>query len=460
MANHHDSLPPQAATQVAPARVAALAEREQQRFAETHPNSAHLHARAKRSMPHGYPMSWFHSLYEHGPIFVERGEGAWFHDVDGHRYLDVNLADMSQFCGFGSPPVAEAVARRAAQGAQFLLPTEDAIWVAEDLARRYGLPQWQFTLSATTANVEAMRLARVATGRSVVLMFDGKYHGHAEEMLFTPSGGGVAPEGMGLDMGLAHRLRIIPFNDVDALAAALSPGDVACVVTEPALTNIGVILPDPEFHTALRQVTRAHGTLLLIDETHTQVCGPGGLTRRWGLMPDLVTLGKSIAGGIPFGAYGMSDDLAAVFARPDADNPQAEIASGGTLFANAVAMAAARAAMSDVLTADAYEHAAELGARLADGIDRVAADVGLPWRAHRLYPRSGYAYTGVLPRNAAEFRAGWRRDIPDLQRVYFANRGVWEAIYSAGPCVGVAHTTQDVDRYLDVLAEFTGELTV
>ncbi|MFT4040818.1 MAG: aminotransferase class III-fold pyridoxal phosphate-dependent enzyme, partial [Thermomicrobiales bacterium] len=416
------------------------------------------HARARKSMPNGFPMSWFKSLYDHGPLFVAEGAGAYFTDLDGHRYLDVNLADMSQFCGFAPPAVTAAVARRAAQGVQFLLPTEDAAWVAEELGRRYGLPQWQFTLSATTANVEAMRLARVATGRAVVVMFDGKYHGHAEEMLFAPDGDGFAPEGIGLDMALTHRLRLIPFNDVAALAAALAPGDVACVVTEPALTNAGVILPEPGFHAALRRLTRDHRALLLIDETHTQVCGPGGLTGRWQLSPDLVTLGKSVAGGIPFGAYGMTDELAGIFAQPDPEDTHAEIASGGTLFGNALSLAAARAAMGEVLTTEAYARTAALGAELADGIERVCAGAGLGWRAHRLYARTGYAHAGALPRNAAEATMGQRRDIVDLQRVYFANRGIWEAIYSAGPCVGVAHTSEDVAFYLQVLGEFVGEL--
>ena len=440
-------------------QVTMLAEREQRHFAETHSQSARLHARAQRSMPHGAAMSWFHSLYDHGPIFAVEGSGAYFSDADGHRYLDMNLADMSLFCGFAPPAVAEAIAQRAARGGQFLLPTEDALWVAEELGRRYGLPQWQFTISATTANVEAMRLARVATGRTVIVMFEGKYHGHAEEMLFAPTSDGVVPEGIGLDLALAHRLRIVPFNDLDALAVALAPNDVAGVVTEPALTNIGVVQPDPGFHTALRQLTRDHGTLLLIDETHTQVCGPGGLTGRWGLTPDLISLGKSVAGGLPFGAYGMSDDLAAVFERPDAADPHAEIASGGTLFANALSMAAARAALGTVLTEEGYERTATLGGLLADGIEAVAAEAGLPWRAHRLYPRSGYAHAGVLPRTAREAKQGQRRDVTDLQRVYFANRGIWEAIYSAGPCVGIAHTSEDIDRYLTVLADFTEELT-
>ncbi len=440
------------------ARIATLTERENQRFAETHPHSLALHARARDSMPHGVPMGWFHDLYTHGPVFAVHGHGAHFTDADGHRYLDFNLADMSLFCGFDPAPVVAAVADRIAQGGQFLLPTEDAIWVAEELGRRYGLPRWQFTLSATTANVEAMRVARVATGRPVVVMFDGRYHGHADEMLFAPGSGGLVAELLGLDPGAARRVRIVPFNDPEALTVALAPGDVACVVTEPALTNIGVVLPAPGFHAALRQVTRHHDTLLVIDETHTQVCGPGGLTRRWGLEPDLLTLGKSAAGGTPFGAYGMTETLAAIFERPDPNDPHAEIATGGTLFANAVSMAAARAALGQVLTEEDYERASSLGARLADGIEAVAQEAGLPWCAHRLFPRSGYAHGGHLPHNAEEARQGFHRDVTDLQRVYFANRGVWEAIYSAGPCVGIAHTDDDVDRYLAVLDEFVDEL--
>ncbi len=441
------------------ARVVSLTERENQRFAKTHPASLALRERARASMPHGYPMSWFNDLNAQGAPFAVSGAGACFTDADGQGYLDFNLADMSLFCGFAPPAVAAAITERAALGWQFLLPTEDAIWVAEELARRYGLPRWQFTLAATTANVEALRLARVATGRPVVVMFDGRYHGHADEMLFAPGGGGLVAELLGLDPGAAHRVRIVPFNDPAALEAALTPGDVACVVTEPAMTNAGVIQPAPGFHAALRRLTRDHGTLLLIDETHTQVCGPGGLTRQWGLEPDLLTLGKSAAGGVPFGAYGMTEALAAVFERPDPDDPHAEIATGGTLFANAMAMAAARAALGTTLDPDAYARTASLGTRLADGIDSVAADAGLPWRAHRLYPRSGFAYDGVLPVDAAEARRGFRRDVMDLQRVYLANRGVWEAIYSAGPCVGIAHTDADVDEYLNVLTGFARDLT-
>lgn len=439
-------------------RVAALTERENRRFAETHPRSRELHERARGSMPHGVPMGWMRDLYAHDPIVAVAGEGASFTDADGHAYLDFNLADMSLFCGFNPPPLTRAVAERVAIGGQFLLPTEDAVWVAEELGRRYGLPRWQFTLSATTSNVEAWRLARLATGRPIVVLFHGKYHGHAEEMLFAAREAGPVPAYAGLDPAAADRVRSVPFNDPDALAAALAPGDVACVATEPALTNCGVVLPDPGFHAALRQTTRAHGTLLLLDETHTQVCGPGGLTARWGLGPDLVVLGKSFAGGVPLGAYGMTPPLAERLERPDPADLHAEFASGGTLFANALAMAAARAVLDQVLTPEAYARAAGLGERLAAGIEAVAAAAGLPWRAHRLYPRSGYAYAGNLPRTAAEYHRDDRRDVTDLRRVYLANRGIWEAIYSAGPCASVAHTAEDVDRYLAVLADLAAEL--
>ena len=439
-------------------RVASLTALENQRFAETHPQSRQLRERARRTMPHGVPMSWMRDLYAHDPIFVATGHGASFTDVDGHTYLDFNLADMSLFCGFTPPPLARAVAERVAAGGQFLLPTEDAIWVAEELGRRYGLPRWQFTLSATVANVEAWRLARLATGRPVVLLFDGCYHGHAEEMLFTSSEHGPMPYYAGIDPAAAHRVRIVPFNDPDALAAALAPGDVACVVTEPALTNCGVVMSEPGYHAELRRLTTTHGALLLLDETHTQVCGPAGLTGRWGLAPDLLVMGKSIAGGIPLGAYGMTDELAARFERPDPGDDHTELASGGTLFANALSMAAARVVLSEVLTEPAYERAAALGAQLADGIEAVAAEAGLPWRTHRLFPRSGYADGGQLPRTAADYARDHRRDVTDLRRVYLANRGIWEAIYSAGPCASIAHTREDIDRYLTVLAELAADL--
>ena len=440
-------------------RVVSLRRREDVLFAERRPRSRVLLERARRSMPNGVPMSWMVELYEHLPIFVASGEGSTFTDVDGHRYFDTNIGDMSTFCGLSPEPVAEAVARQARRGLQYLLPVEDAVWLAEELARRFRLPQWQFTLSATLANVEAIRLCRFVTGRPVVLMFEGKYHGHAEEWLVDSKDGRRVPAYPGVPVSAGAQVRHVPFNDLPALERALQPGDVACVVTEPALTNSGVIQPAPGFHAALRATTRACGTLLIIDEAHTLVCGPGGLTRRFALEPDILTLGKFIAGSVPLGAYGMTAELAERFTRPDPANPRTTFASGGTLFANALSMVAARAAFEHVLTDDAYARTADLGARLADGIEERCRRHGLPWRAHRLFARSGYCYGPDLPRNAADYHAVMRPDLAHLMRVYFANRGVWEAIATAGPTVSIAATALDIDRYLGCLDEFLRELT-
>jgi len=377
-------------------------------------------------MPNGVPMSWLRFFYNVPPVFVADGNGARFRDVDGHEYVDFNIADMSMFCGYGPPAVVEAVSRRTAQGSQFLMANEDAVWVAEELARRYGVPKWQFTLSATHANIEAIRMARAVTGRECVLFFDGKYHGHFDEGLVELQGTRVVPEEGGLAAGVVTRSRVVQFNDPDAVRAALEPRDVAIVITEPALTNnVGLVLPDAGFHAAVRRITREAGTLLAYDETHTQVVGPGGLTRMWELEPDFVTIGKAIAGGVPLGAYGMTEQVARALERPEGPwNEHPPVATGGTLFGNALSMAAARAAMSEILTGEAYEHTRRLGARLADGIESVIESSDLPWVTHRFWPRSGVTFAPRMTRNALEAFAARDIQLTQAAWAYFANRGV------------------------------------
>lgn len=447
-----------------PDRISALKRREDERFAAARPRSRELVAHGRELMPHGVPMSWMAGLWDHPPIYVAEGAGATFTDVDGHTYLDFHIADTSAFCGHAPPAVTSAVCDQAARGAQFQLPTEDALWVAAELARRWGLPRWQITLSATTANVEAIRLARDVTGREAVVMFDGKYHGHADDTLVILGESGAAPEYLGLPRDAAGRARIVQFNDVDGLATALAAGDVACVLAEPAMTNLTIVQPDPRFHAELRRLTREAGALLVLDETHTLVCGPGGLVERWRLEPDIVTIGKSIGGGVPVGAYGMTVELAARFESSATSETAVsgdfagELATGGTLFANALSLAACRAALGDVLTDEAYARAATLGARLADGIEQVAAAAGLDWRAHRLYAKSGYWFGPTLPRNALEVRAGDDLELRALLRVALANRGIWEGGYWLGPAVSVAMDEAGVDRYLAALSEILAEL--
>ena len=295
----------------------AVKSREDAAFAQARPRSLALWERAKPVMPNGVPMSWLRTSYDHPPLFVDEGHGARFRDVDGHEYADFNIADMSVFAGHAPEPVVEAVARRAAMGTQFMLPNEDGIWVAEELARRYGLPKWQFTLSATHANTEAIRVARVATGRDKVLFFDGKYHGHFDEAMIELADGRLVPEEAGLPDDATTRTAIVQWNDVEALRAALASREIAIVITEPVMTNnVGLLLPQEGFHEQLRAITRETGTLLAYDETHTQVVGPGGLTRSVGAEPDVVTIGKSLAGGVPLGAYGMTESVAEVLERP------------------------------------------------------------------------------------------------------------------------------------------------
>ena len=409
-------------------------------------------------MPNGVPMAWMSTLYTHPPVFADAGRGAVFTDIDGHSYIDFNLADTSMYTGYGVRAIADVVARRITDGPQFLLPTADSARVASQLSDRFGLPFWQFTSSATQANTEALRVSRAVTGREGVLMFVGKYHGHADELLgVLDESGNVVPEGRGVLRDATRHVRLVPYNDLDAVERELTRGDIACVVAEAAITNTGVIMPERGFHAGLRHLVSDAGALLVIDETHTLVAGPGGLTRHWGLQPDILVLGKSISGGLPLGAYGMSTPVADVLENPDAGWADG-VATGGTLFGNALSMAAARVTLEEVLTDEAYEHAAALGRQLADGIESAARGHGLDWRAHRLFNRSGYTHGPALPRNAAEAFGSFDTHLFNIQRVYMANRGIWDAIDSAGPAAGIQTTSDHVDRYLDVLDAFLSEV--
>ena len=327
------------------------------------------------------------------------------------------------------------------------------MWVAEELARRWGLPKWQFTLSATQANTEVIRISRVATGRDKVLMFDGKYHGHFDEALVAfGENGVVVPEERGLPSDVARNTVLVPWNDVEALEKALRRKDIAVVLTEPAVSNnIVLLMPDSGFHDAIRRLTRETGALLSIDETHTLVSGPGGLVQRWALDPDFVVVGKSIAGGVPLGAYGMTESLASLLEQVKDDEGERGdmLATGGTLFGNALQMAAARATLGEILTDEAYANTATLGERLAVGMRAAAADVGFGWTIHHLYPRAGYTFAPTAPRNAAQAEAVEDHLLRRVIRIWLVNRGVWEAIVGAGPVVPVPGTAEDVDTYLD-----------
>ena len=433
-------------------RVRALKNAEDARFREERPKSVALLERGRRVMPNGVPMPWMVSSYHHQPLWVAEGNGAHFTDVDGHTYRDFNIADLSMFCGYAPEPLVRAVSDRIARGNQFMLPVEDSIVVSEELGRRYGLPMWQYTSSATHANIEAIRVARVATGRDKVVMFDGKYHGHFDEALvWLEDDGTLVPEEIGIPADAVNGTVIVPYNDPGALARVLERRDIAIVLTEPAITNnIGLLLPDDGFHAELRRLTRETGTLLALDETHTQVFGPGGLTALWGLEPDFLVIGKSIAGGLPFGAWSTTPEIAELLDQrkgPDGERSDL-VATGGTIFGNALSLAAARAVLTEILVPEAYAHTQRLGARLAGGMRESVERHGLPWHIPHVGPRAGYTFQPMPIHDAAEGRAAADELLTRLIRAWLANRGVWEAIVGAGPVCSVPCSDEDVNAYL------------
>ena len=443
-------------------KVRALYERETQRFHLDRPESDRLLQKAKEHMPNGVPCAWMDGLYFHHPIFARRGEGAYFWDVDNHKYLDMNQADLSMNCGYGPEPLVRAVQQRVAEGSQFLLPVEDSIDVAAELSNRYRLKYWQFTLSASSANTEAIRIARAYTRKECVLVFNGKYHGHISDTMGYEQS---QDNSLGFTQAFSEKTINVEFNDLDAVEKALKSYPVACVLTEPALTNIGVIKPDDGYFDALRELCDKYESLLIIDETHTQICAWGGLSRVWDIKYDMYTLGKAVAAGIPTGIYGMSEEIGEFVAShleaDDKEDPRSQnggIAIGGTLYGNALCMAAIKVALEEILTPEAYKKCQALGEQLSSGLQRLFDQFGLPWLAQSLMSRSGYTFGPALPSNAKEFDRYSDPVLHNAMRVYLANRGVWEAISSAGPAASFVMKPEDIDFYLTRVEGFLEEL--
>lgn len=438
----------------------AMAERESARFHDMTGKSRTLGERARRSQPNGVPMAWMAGLYEHAPMYITKGDGAWFEDVDANRYLDMNQADLAAALGFAPPAVTKALHERAAMGASFLLPSEDGIVVSELLAERSGLPFWQFTGSASASNMEVIRLARVATERDVIVMFEGKYHGHIDDTMVIEKQGKLVHEGRGLAKGSLDTARVVPFNDLDALKCALDAGDVACVIAEPMLTNANIVFPDAGFWDCVRSMTHDAGALLVIDEAHTNAFAYGGLTREWSIKPDVQVVGKGLGSGFPFAAYGMTPELAALSERYlDRDRKdEAGLLLGGTTYASALGMAVARASLEHCLRREDYARCDVLGKQLGDGLEALFARHGLDWSAPRIGGRSGWVLTSEQPRTATEAAYSLDPDFTRAKRLFMATHGVWEAISSAGPAVSFSHTQADVDAYLDVAAGFLDAL--
>jgi glutamate-1-semialdehyde 2,1-aminomutase len=441
-------------------RLRALHAHEEDLFTRLHPRSAALAAQARESLLAGVPMPWMTRWPGSFPVFVDRASGARFTDVDGIEYVDLCLGDTGAMTGHALPEVADVVCERARTGITTMLPSPDAVWVGEELTRRFGLPRWQLAMTATDANRFALRFARHLTGRPKVCVMDWCYHGTVDETLAVLDAEGRVvprPGALGPQVDVALTTAVVPFNDVAALEEALATGEVAAVLMEPALTNIGIVLPEPGYLDAVRELTRRYDALLIVDETHTLCAGPGGCTRAWDLEPDMVVVGKPIGGGIPAAAYGMSLALAERLDGPMLGHDIDVAGVGGTLTGSALALAAVRATLSVALREEDFAVAIPLAERFTAGVAEVIERVGLPWHVQRLGCRAEYWFCPP-PRTGSEAAAAVDEDLDAFMHLWAFNRGILLAPFHNMALFSPHHTEADVDRHTEVFADAVSAL--
>ncbi|HWH93235.1 MAG TPA: transaminase [Baekduia sp.] len=444
-------------------RLAALLAREREQFAATHPRSLELAARARGALLHGVPMPWMAKWAGGAPVFMAEARGSRVTDVDGHEYVDVALGDTGSMPGHSPAATVEAIVGRVSGrgGITTMMPTEDAIVVGEELGRRFGVPAWQFALSATDASRFALRMCRQVQGRSKIMIFLHAYHGTVDETVATLDAAGrvVAREGnVGAPVDLALTTKVVPFNDLEAVRAALAPRDVACVLAEPAMTNVGMVLPAPGFLKGLEEACAETGTLLIYDETHTMSMGPGGCVRAWSLTPDAVTLGKALGAGVPIGAYGLSADLRDRVLADDEGDYLDWGGVGGTLAGNALSLAAARATLTQVLTEDVYRSMIFTCEQYVAGVRGVFAKHGAPWHIVALGARAEFGFTPEPARTGADAHDAIDPLLDDLVHAALLNRGVMLTPFHNMALMGPATTVADVDRVVEALDGIVGEI--
>ncbi len=451
--------------------LALLIARETESFIAAHPKSAAQASALAQHWLSGAPMHWMRDWATPFPIVVEDAEGATLTDIDDNIYDDFCLGDTPGMFGHGLQSVARAVGEQARRGTTYMLPTETAAEVGALLAQRFGLPLWQATLSASDANRALIRWARAVTNRPVIVVFDGAYHGMVEDC-FVELREGRTRMDRGL-VGQVHDMtrttRAIPFNDLGALEAALAQGDVAAVLCEPAMTNCGMILPEPGFHQRMRALTKMAGALLMIDETHTLSTGPGGASKAWGLEPDALCIGKAIAGGFPAAVWGVSAAFAERIStagfqpaeeksRQDAGGPYRS-GIGTTLAGNAAGLAAIRATLTEVATEQAYA-AMHAGAEyLVAGLNKLIAARALAWCVVHIGARAEIVFAPAPPGNAAAMRAALaQRELNHALHLYLINRGVLIAPFHMMMLVSPATTGTQIDRLIAALDGFVAEM--
>ena len=447
------------------ARLASLLGAEQAAYTKNHPRSQGLYGEAT-SLFGRVPMTWMNMWSGGFPLYLDRASGNRISDVDGHEYIDFALGDTGAMAGHSPAPTVRAVRRRMSElgGITTMLPTEDAQWVGAELQRRFGMPLWSFTLTATDANRWAIRLARLATGKPKVLVFAYCYHGSVDEAFALPGPEGKTesrPGNVAPPVDLDLTTRAVTWNDLEAVEAALAHGDVAAILTEPALTNIGIVLPEPGFHEGLRELATRYEALLMIDETHTFSAGWGGATRAWGLEPDIFVIGKSIGGGIPTGAYGITEAVASAVTR-HTEAGDADIVDvggvGGTLAGNALSTAAMRATLGEVLTEEAFDRMTALATRFTEGVQDTLTELDVPWSISRLGARAEYRFVRPAPRTGEESAAAADGELDSYMHLAMCNRGILMTPFHNMALMCPETSQADVDRHTEVFREVVGAL--
>jgi len=418
------------APKISDARLAPLFAAEAERFTLAHPRAAALATRAGGSLLGGVPMSWMQRWASPVPPYAVSARGAEITDADGKVYLDFALGDTAAMAGHAPAALVRAMTSQLENGATTMLPSEAAIDAAEELTRRFGLPLWQLCLTATDANRFVLRIARAITKRPKVLVHNWCYHGTVDETfaIARPDGAAGAaqarPGNTGPQVDPATTTRVVEINDLAATEAALAAGDVAAILIEPALTNIGIVLPEAGYHAALRELATRYGALLIADETHTISMGPGGATAAWGLDPDLLVIGKAIAGGLPGAAYGMRRELAEQISgelqRDEIDTG----GIGGTVSGSVLSAVAIRTTLHEVLTNAAFPQMIAGANRWADGVEEVFARRGVGWSVTRLGARAEYHFTPEAPRSGGEAAAAVHHEMERYLHLHALNRGI------------------------------------
>jgi glutamate-1-semialdehyde 2,1-aminomutase len=439
----------------------ALLRRERASFADRNPRSAAAYAGAAHLFGR-VPMTWMNKNAAGFPLYLAAARGAVVTDLDGHDYTDFCLGDTAAMAGHSPSAVVNAVQERFAVlgGACAMLPTPDATWVGTELTRRFGVSEWSFALTATDANRWAIRLLRAITGRPKILFNSYCYHGSVDESLIVLEDGQArSREGnVGAPCDVTLTSRVAEFNDLEGLERELAHGDVAAMIMEPALTNIGIVLPEPGYLAGVRELTRRYGTYLINDETHTFSAGPGGATGAWQLDPDVVTIGKAIGGGIPAAAYGLSAEVARTVGTIEGLDLIDMGGVGGTLAGNALSIAATRATLEHVLTDEAFARMAALAGRFGDGVQQVIDAHELPWSVSRLGARVEYRFANPAPRTGTESAGAADAELEDYLHVYLANRGILLTPFHNMALMSPDTTREQVDRHGTVFAEAVAEL--